>query len=350
MDFGIDSHKQTLALVGIDERGRDVCHASFANTARGHRELWRFARQHTASGACRFGIEGSGGYGRALAVWLVEQGEHVVEVPGVLTERQRRHSATRGKSDLTDALAIARVVAREEYLPEVRPDDASYELRLLVDYRDQLTRERFRTSNRLHADLVRLRPGYHQHCPNLVAKKHQASARRLLRGDASIHAHLARQRLQALARHDAELADIDKRIAKLLAETGTRLTDICGVGQLVAARILGEVGNIRRFPTRDRFAAACGVCPVPASSGSTHRHRLNRGGNRRLNRALYTIAIVQARLDPRARAYLERRRSEGRTWREAIRCLKRHLADVIYRALRAEQPLPPAATTPRLDR
>lgn len=215
MDFGIDSHKQTLALVGIDERGREVCHESFANTACGHRELLRFARQQTTSTACRFGIEGSGGYGRALAVWLVHEGEHVVEVPGALTERQRRHSATRGKSDKSDALAIARIVSREGFLPEIRPDDASYELRLLVDYRDQLTRERFRTSNRLHADLVRLRPGYHQHCPNLVAKKHQASARRLLRGDTSIHAHIARQRLNALARHDAELADIDKRIGKL---------------------------------------------------------------------------------------------------------------------------------------
>lgn len=229
MDLGVDSHKQTLAVVGVDELGRERCQAIFANTRRGHRDLVRFARRH-AGATRRFGIEGSGGYGRALALWLIEQGETVVEIPGVLTDRQRRRSPVRGKSDLTDALAIARVLAREPALPALRRDDATYELRLLADYRDQLTKERFRSSNRLHADLVRLRPGYEQRCPNLVAKKHQATARRLLRGDHGVHADIARRRLDALARLDAELVDIDRRITTLLTATGSRLTNLCGVG------------------------------------------------------------------------------------------------------------------------
>ena len=114
---------------------------------------------------------------------------------------------------------------------------------------------------------------------------------------------------------------------------GRALPAVVGVGPVVAARVRGEVGDVRRFVSAPAFAMACGVAPIPASSGQTTRHRLNRGGNRRLNASLHTVALVQARVDARAKAYLARKRAEGKSWREALRCLKRHLADVIYRAL-----------------
>ena len=122
----------------------------------------------------------------------------------------------------------------------------------------------------------------------------------------------------------------------MVEATGTKLTSITGVSFLGAARILGEVGDVRRFPSENHFASATGTAPVPASSGSVRRHRLNRGGNRRLNRAIHIIALVQAQIDPRGRAYMQRRRGDGKSWREAIRCLKRHLSNVIYRQLVTE--------------
>ena len=122
-----------------------------------------------------------------------------------------------------------------------------------------------------------------------------------------------------------------------MQQRGTTLTGIYGVGVFVAARILAEVVDVRRYPSRHAFAAANGSAPIPASSGRTVRHRLNRGGNRQLNRALYTIAITEIRADTEGRAYYERKRAEGKTSREALRCLKRRLSDVVYRTLRADQ-------------
>jgi transposase len=145
----------------------------------------------------------------------------------------------------------------------------------------------------------------------------------------------------------AELAGLREQIAALVQQSGTSLTGIYGVGVFVAARILAEVVDVRRYPSRHTFAAANGSAPIPASSGRTVRHRLNRGGNRQLNRALYTIAITEIRADTEGRAYYERTRAEGKTSREALRCLKRRLSDVVYRTLRADQaatdPLPLAA-------
>jgi transposase len=129
---------------------------------------------------------------------------------------------------------------------------------------------------------------------------------------------------------------LERRLAATVESQGTTLTAIVGVSAITAARILGEVGDVRRFPTPAAFASANGTAPVPASSGRTQRHRLNRGGNRRLNRALYVIALTQTRHEPRAVAYLARKRAEGKTRREAMRCLKRRLSDVVYRQLVAD--------------
>jgi len=147
---------------------------------------------------------------------------------------------------------------------------------------------------------------------------------------------LARRRIGALARLDAEIAECEQRLGALVRASGTSLLELPGIGVLIAAQIIGEVRDVRRYGNRDRFAAANGTAPIPASSGPTVRHRLNRGGNRRLNWAIHVMALTQAAHDPRARAYLARRREEGRTGREAMRALKRHLSDVVYRQLVAD--------------
>jgi transposase len=329
--IGIDTHKATLALCGVDELGRELAATTVANDRRGHAWVHQWAQ--ALGPERRFGIEGSGSFGAALAQTLLAAGEHVVEVPATLTDRERRHLRRRGKSDPADALAIARVTVREPGLPAVHRHAIVDDLRLLVTARDELIHERTRVANRLHADLLVLAPGYSTRIPNLVAARHLAAAQRLLARSAEVRADLARARLCRLRAIDREIAALDTRITPLVQATGTRLPTLPGVGVLLAAKLLGETGDVHRFRSAAAFAALAGTAPVPASSGQTQRYRLSRGGNRQLNRALHLMALSQARTHPAGQAYLARRQAEGRTWKEAMRCLKRHLADVVYRTM-----------------
>ena len=145
---------------------------------------------------------------------------------------------------------------------------------------------------------------------------------------------MCRRRLERVIAIDAETAELKRQITGLVAAADTTLTDLYGVGPLVAARFIAEVVDIRRYPNRNAFAAANGTAPLPASSGRTVRHRFNPGGNRQLNRSLYTIALTQIRGDTEGRAYYERKRAAGKTKREALRCLKRRLSDIVFTTMR----------------
>jgi transposase len=224
---------------GVDAAGRQQQTQVFPNTPQGHRRL--VAWLQAQPGVVRVGIEGAGGYGRAAAIHLVQAGLVVVEVTPSLTVRERRRLRQRGKADPTDALAIARVTAREQDLPAIRGQDLAEDLRLLVDYREQLLGERTRIANRVHADLVALRPGYQQRLPELRSQRAAGLVRRLLAGQVGVRAELVRRRLDQLDRLDAEIRQLKRRIAKLVEATGSSLVQVHGVGPLVAARILGEV-------------------------------------------------------------------------------------------------------------
>jgi transposase len=274
--------------------------------------------------------------GRGIACLLLARGETVVDVRGTLSDRQRQRLRGRGKSDPRDALAIARVAAREEQLPPARPDSPARDLKLLCDYRVQLIAERTRTANRLHVDLVSLRPGYERTLPRLDSRPRLEVAERLLAGEEGVQAGLARRRIEALRRLDAELKELEREIARSVQASGSGLPRLVGISYLSAARILGEVGDVARITTKARFARMNGTAPIPASSGQTQRHRLDKGGNRRLNHALHMMALTQARMDPRARAYVERRRAQGKSYRDAVRALKRHLSDAVYQQLRSD--------------
>jgi transposase len=229
------------------------------------------------------------------------------------------------------------VTAREAgKLAPVRVDSPSRDLKLLCAYRSQLVGERNRTANRLHVDLVSLHPGYERRIPTLDSGVRLERAERLLAGEESVQAHLARRRIEALRRLDSEIRQLEQEIAQLVRALGSGLPQLVGLGYLSAARIIGEVGDIGRIESKARFARMNGTAPIPASSGQTQRHRLNQGGNRRLNHVLHMMALTQARMDPRARAYVERRRAEGKSRRDAIRALKRHLSDVVYQQLRLD--------------
>jgi transposase len=163
-----------------------------------------------------------------------------------------------------------------------------------------------------------------------------------------VRAQVARRRISRLRELDGEIRGLASQLTRLVAASRTPLVDIVGIGPILAARILGEVGDVSRFSDADHFAAANGTAPIPVASGRTDRHRLNRGGNRRLNRALHYVALTQATWEPRAVAYLARKQAEGKTRREALRCLKRRLSTVIFKSLIAG-PKPPPAPHPATD-
>ncbi|WP_198410351.1 IS110 family RNA-guided transposase [Microlunatus flavus] len=331
----MDSHKDTLAVAVIDATGRVVDQLQVANQESGFARLLELVNGH---GVVRVGIEGSGNYGWPAALWLLEHDVTVVEVAPLLTARERSSRPGQGKTDPVDAVAIARITARDDDLPPVRAmTGPAADLRVLSDYRDQLVAERTATANRVHVDLLWLHPGYQHQLRHLTTLSDLAAAEALLTGDSSVRATITRGRLARMKDLTREIGELRVQIDSLVAASGSSLTRIYGVGPLLAATIIGRVGDVRRYPSRHHFATANGTAPIPASSGRTVRHRLNRGGDRQLNRVLYVMAITQIRGDTEGRSYYQRKRAEGKTSREALRCLKRRLSDLIYRTLRADR-------------
>jgi transposase len=332
--IGIDTHKATLAACAVDSLGWPQAERTFDNDPAGHRALLEWAR--AADPDAVIGVEGSASFGAPLARFLIAAGSPVREVPPQLSRHERSRTRRAGKSDPGDALAIARVTLREPDLPPVRLADRSLEIQLLVEAREDVVIEMTRVRNRLHADLRVLVPGYGASASNLTTVRHQRTIGRLLRALAGVQAELARGRLARLR----GLATEERALAAQIAARvdGHPLLGLPGAGSLVTAKLVGEAGDVRRFRSADAFAALAGVAPIPASSGQTQRLRLNRGGNRQLNRALHTIALSQAFHHEPAQAYIARKRAEGKTWREALRALKRQLVRTVFRLLQAGAP------------
>ena len=282
-------------------------------------------------------IEGANGAGRPLAQRLLEAGEHVVDVPAKLAARVRLFDTGHNrKTDARDAHSIAIVAVRTKTLRVLRPDGELEALRMLCDRREELTRLRVQTVNRLQRLLAELVPGTtKKDLTALQAKAILASVRpRDIAG---------KTRRKIAADELADLIAVEKKMKKATAELkvlvkarGSRLMDLHGVGPVVAARTLADVGDIARFADRNRFASWTGTAPLDASSGEQNRHRLSRAGNRRMNHMIHIAAISQIRLDTEGRAYYRRKLAAGKTKLEALRCLKRRISDAIYRQLLAD--------------
>lgn len=328
---GIDTHKDSLAACVVDDVGNPLAERTFANDHRAHEALLAWTR--AAAGDATIGIEGSSRYGAAAARFLIAAGATVREVPPQLTYRERGRTRLPGKSDPGDALAIARIAARERSLPPVRVADRTVDIRNLVQAREDAITEAVRIRNRLHADLVVLVPGYSATVANLVSMRNRQRAGLLLRGQDGVQVQLARRRLARLRLLDREARALEVQIRDLVGEHP--LLEMHGVGLMTAAKLIAEAGDVRRFHSTDAFAMLAGVAPIPASSGQTQRMRLNRGGNRQLNRAFHTIAMVQAVRYPPAREFLARKAAENKSGREGIRALKRQLVRSVFRRLEA---------------
>ncbi len=213
----------------------------------------------------------------------------------------------------------------------------STELRVLSDHRDNLIVERTRLVNQLHAQMLQLDPEYKAKSGALTAVAGMRYCRelRLVGADAVAHTRLlvVHQLADQLLRLHAQIGRVTAALCARVRATGTPLLGLRGVGEITAARLMGEVGVVPRLGSAAALAAFSGTAPVALSSGGRGGHRLNRGGNCRLNSALHVIALSQRRYEPRARAYYEKKRAEGKTAREAMRCLKRRMVDVLYRTM-----------------
>jgi transposase len=331
---GIDSHKSSFAVAVLDEIGRPIGIREFSNNDDGHRCAMEWIEAQHAHRVV--GIEGSGSYGAGLARVLLAAGEDVREVPAFLSHRERKKRPARGKSDVNDAVAIAQVVNRGEGLSSPQRCQGFQDLKLLTDHRDQLVRTRTQLINRTHRDLVVSHPGYDRRIPKLTSKKNLRAAMALLRGDRSIRAELIRDRVAEIRKLGDKIARVERQLGTRVGETGTTLTQLRGAGSIVAAKILGEVGDLSRLRSKGSFAMLTGTAPLEASSGKTKRHRLNRGGNRQLNYALHVMALARCRGDADTKAYMARLKIEGKSNKEAMRCLKRHLSNVVFRELVAD--------------
>jgi transposase len=337
--IGVDPHKGSVAVAAIDEAtGELLERAAFSQDRAGLRALERWAQRFPKR---RWAVENAGGLGRYLAVRLVGSGESVVDVPPKLSARVRvLSSGNARKNDGLDALATALAASRNERLAQVDPEAASETMRLLSERRGDLVAERTRALNRLHGLLRDLLPGG-------VARSLSADrAARILRGirpkgtSARLRRQLASEVLRDVRTLDRKIADLNRRIEAEVEASGTTLTQIFGVGPILAARIIGAVGDVTRFPTKSHFASYSGTAPLEASSGEAVRHRLSLAGNRHLNYALHMVATCQARSDTRGGTYYRKKIDEGKSRKEALRCLKRRVCDAVFRNLVADSQAP----------
>jgi transposase len=338
--LGTDAHKRSHTVVAVDEAGAEIGSVTVTATPEGHLRLVKWSAQWPQR---RWAIEDCRALSRRLESDLLRVGELVVRVPPKLMAGVRRSARTRGKSDPIDALAVARAALREPDLPVAQLDGPSREVRLLVDYRESLVKDRTAAQNRLRWRLHELEPGNDPPAGSLNRYKTLDEIDQLLAGHTSMVATLAQREVSRIRELTREANQLERDIAGRVTKLVPSLLEIPGCGALTAAKLVGEAANIGRFKSRDAYAMWAGVAPIPVWSANNQRFRLNRGGNRQTNAALHRIAITQIRIHPEAQAFIARRLETGSTKREALRLLKRKLANVAYRTLRKDTQQPQLA-------
>ncbi len=330
--IGVDTHKQAHTAAALDRLGNQLDLLEVETSEAGYERLWRWA---SGLGPCLFALEGAGSYGAGLARFLAGKGARVFEC-----ERPRRRDRRRGKTDARDAvLAARRLLAPEEGLSELRGGGVREALRVLLLARRSADQARTAALNQLHALAVTAPPELSTRLRGLrkqqlvraaVQLDSPADADQETRIVAEVARRLA-ERAQALGR---ELDEFERQIKSLVADQAAPLLAECGVGPICAAQLLVSSGDPSRMRSEASFAALGGTSPVEASSGSTKRHRLNRGGDRQLNSALHLIALSRVRFHAETAAYYARLLERAKTKREARRCLKRMLARHLFHTLR----------------
>jgi transposase len=338
---GVDAHKRTHTLVAVDDVGRKLSEKTLQATPEGHLEALGWAECWPEQ---TFALEDCRHVTRRLEADLLRAGEAVVRVPTRLMAGERRGGRERGKSDPIDALAVARAVLREPGLPVARLDGEARQLRLLVDHREDLVRERTRIQCRLRWHLHELFPGL-EIAPKSLRRHHVLDdlEARLAGLDGTVVV-ISRELVGRCRELSVRADQLEREIRTIVRRLTPGLLALHGCGVLSAAKIVGEAAGAGRFRSRAAFARWNGTAPIPVWSANPDRQRLNRGGNRQVNAALHRIAITQWRcVGGVGRAYVERRMVAGDTKTEALRLLRRRLSDEVFRRLLVDES--PAETT-----
>ncbi|MFO7164969.1 hypothetical protein MHAS_01963 [Mycolicibacterium hassiacum DSM 44199] len=339
--IGVDTHAATHSLALVTAAtGAHLDEAVFPNTVSGWDRAWNWIARRIDGQSALVVIEGIGSYGAGLAERVSSAGLPVAEPPAIPAAQRRGV----GKTDALDAVRIARSVLAVDTarLRQPRATGRRAALRILVVAREQMVAERTRVINALTALLRTVNLGLDTRKALSHSQFKVIAQWRERKEDAVLSTcrHEAIRLAKRIVALDAELADNRKGLDVLVEDLAPQLCELPGIGSVVAASVLTAWSHPGRVRSESAFAALAGTCPIPASSGNTLRHRLNRGGDRRLNRALTTVVIVRMRTHAPTRAYVARRRAEGRTTKEIMRSLKRYVTRQLYRTLAAAHPVP----------
>ena len=344
--IGADTHKHSHTVGAIDAMsGRVIADRTVKAKRRSFDDLLLWARG--LDGERVWAIEDCRHVSGALERFLLRRGERVVRVAPKLMAETRRSARERGKSDVIDAVAIARAATREglDTLPVARLAGRELDIRLLVDHRERLVAQRTALINDLRWHLHDLWPGFEIPARVLTSGCWQDRvAGRLARAEQTPRVRIARDELRRIRELTRAERVLERELTSAIRALRPDLLAELGCGTLTAATLIGHTAGAERFPTDGHFARQAGAAPIPVSSGQRDRVRLNRGGDRQLNCALHRIAITRARTCPQTRAYLQRKLAEGKTKPEAYRCLKRHLARRFWHLLRRDPH--PTSNTP----
>ena len=345
--FGADMHKSSHTIAAVAApTGELLGDKTVQVAARGFAAVLDWARGLDAERV--WALEDCRHVSGSFERFLIGRGERVVGVAPRLMADSRRTGRARGKSDQIDALAVARAAPREgiESLPTAQLAGVELDLRLLVDHRERLVRQRTALCNDIRWNLHDLWPELSLPGGALFARKWLTKiSRRLARAEQTARVRIARDELRRINDLSRAVDALESEIAELVAQIAPQLLDEAGCGPLTAAKLVGEIAGADRYSSDAKLARAAGLAPIPVSSGRTNRHRLDRGGNRQINAAIHRIALTRARIHPETIAFIERKTAEGKTKREATRALKRHLARRIWQLLRTP-PTPNKITPP----
>jgi transposase len=336
--IGMDPHKRSATIEVIDEAGQRLAVGRFGTDKAGYADLLVAGRRHEDR---VWAVEGCNGIGKHIAHRLVHDGEVVLDVPPKLSAQVRVFATGNGrKTDPVDArsVALAALYApADPGLRRVEVDDDLVVMGLLVDRRDELGRARTQTINRLHRVLLELFPGGAKQflsAPQARALIATTKPRDMV---GKTRRRLAVELVTELEAIDKKIKTAEKDLAALVTDRGSTLMELTGIGPTGAARLLADVGDIHRFRDKDRFASWNGTAPLDASSGAQQRHRLSRAGNRRINRTLHIMAVVQLRNPTPGREFYDARKAGGTPSLMAMRALKRRLSNIVYARMVSDQ-------------
>jgi transposase len=339
--IGIDPHKLTHSAAAVDQLGQELARRTERAVRDGFGALLAWARG--LDGERVWVLEGCRHVSGPFERFLIDHGETVIRLAPKLMASARESVRERGKSDPIDALAVARGALREgiDTLPAARLAGPELEIRLLCVHRERLVGARTRLINELRWQLHDLWPDWRITGRVLTGPVLQAQiTRRLARAKPTVRVRIARDMIHRIRELTAAINQLHQELAQLVAQVAPQLLAERGVGVLIAAKLIGEIAGAHRFASDAQLARLAGCAPIPVSSGRTDRYRLDRGGNRQLNHAIHMIALAKLSHDPQTAQYIAKQRARGKTSREAIRCLKRHLARRIYHLLREPNSVP----------